>query len=136
MAFLLDSFPSLKKQVPHYGKVLPHSLIEWENKIDPALFELSKISGIKKTKVFLDGRKVAFCGNDEGFLRFLKSSGAEQQFTEAQFFLYVYGGLDDLSILRRLKEYPDETGRSEIEAYWLAESIESASLIIINPEKA
>ena len=131
---LLDSFPTLKSQVRHYESVLPHSLLEWENKIDPVLFELAKMAGVKRTKVVLDGKKVAFVGNDEGFYQFLKINGQEHFFTEPQIFLYVFSGLSDLSILRRLKEYPDETPRVEIEAAWAAESSEAASLIIINPE--
>lgn len=134
---LLDSFPTLKARVQLYESVVPHSIIEWENKIDPVLFELSKISGVKRAKVFLDKKqKVAYCGNDEPFLQFLKKSGRDQHFTEAQLFLYVYSGLTDLGLLRRLKEYPDETSRAEIEAYWLAESVEAASILIVNPEKA
>ena len=136
MPGLLDSFPTLKSRIKQYEKVLPHSLIDWENKIDPVLFELSKTSGVKKTKVVLDNKKVAFVGNDEDFYQFLKTKGREHYFTEAQLFLYVFSGLNDLAILRRLKEYPDEAGRSEIEAFWLAESTEAASLILINPEKA
>ena len=134
---LLDSFPEIKSKVKHYERVLPHSLIDWENKIDPVLFELAKMPGTKKTKVFLDnGRKAAYCGNVDAWLEHIKKSGREQHFTEAQLFLYVYGGLTDLSLLRRIKEFPDETPRGEIEAYWLAESVEAASILIINPEKA
>ena len=110
--------------------------MEWENKIDPVLFELGKIPGLQRASLSLDGGKVAFSGNDQGFLQFLKNSGHEEQFKQAQLYIYVYGGLTDLAILRRLKEYPDETSRSEIEEYWLAESVEGASIIIINPEKA
>ena len=136
MSNLLDSFPILKTQVKHYETVHPHSIIEWENKIDPVLLELQKTPGLKRTKVVLDGKKVSFVGNDESFYRFVKTTGRENFFTEPQLFLYVYSGLTDLGLLRRLKEFPDESPRAEIEAYWLAESSEAASLILINPEKA
>ena len=136
MARLLDTVPALKKQIKNYEKVIPHSLIEWENKIDPALMDLAKLPAVKRTKVLLDQMKVSFVGNDEGFYQFLKKNGRERFFTEPQIFLYVFSGLSDLAVLRRLKEYPDESSRAEIEAYWLAESPEAASIILINPEKA
>ena len=136
MARLLDSVPALKKQIKNYEKAIPHSIIEWENKIDPALMDLAKLPSIKRTKVVLDQKKVSFVGNDEGFYQFLKKNGRERFFTEPQIFLYVYSGLSDLAVLRRLKEYPDESSRAEIEDYWLAESPEAASIILINPEKA
>ena len=133
---LLDSFPTLKSRVKRYGEVQPHSLIAWENKIDPVLYELGKRAGVKKTKVVLDNRKVSFNGTDGEFYDFLKKAGREHFFTEPQLFLHVYGNVNDLAVLRRLKEFPDETPRGEIEAYWLAESSEAASILIINPEKA
>ncbi len=136
MPKLLDSFPSLKNQVKRYSEVRSHSIIEWEDKVDPVLYELSKLSGVMKTKVVLDDKKTAFCGNDDSLCSFLKAKGREHFFTEPQLFVYSYGGLTDLSILRRLNEFPDETPRAEIEAYWIAESVEAASILIINPEKA
>ena len=86
MPRLLDGFPTLKSQVKNYERVQPHTLIEWENKIDPVLFELTKIPKVKKTKVVLDSRKVAFVGNDEGFYQWVKTSGREHFFTESSCF--------------------------------------------------
>ncbi len=133
---LLEPFPALKAFVKRYEEVRLHSLIDWENRIDPALYDLNKKSGVKKTKVIFNGKKVAFCGTDSAMFDFLKTNGREHFFMEPQIFLYSYSGLDDLSILRRLKEFPDETPSEEIKDYWLAESDETGSILIINPEKA
>ena len=109
---ILDSSPTLKSIVKRYASVQAHSLIDWENRIDPALYELGKMPGVKKTKVLLDEKRISFCGNDAGFYDFLKEKGREDFFTESRIFLYVYSGLHDLGLLRRLKEFPDETPRA------------------------
>ncbi len=136
IARLLDLFPSLQSQIIRYDSVLPHSLEEWENKMDPALFELGKMSGLEKRSAFVDGKEILFQGNDAGLLRFISDRGQRADFKKPDLFLYGFQGLNDLAILRRMKEYPDETSRVEIEAYWLAECVEAKSLIVVNSNLA
>src|SRR3989338_5230906 len=136
MTPLLDLFPILKPQVKRYGDCHAHGLIEWENKIDPVLYELTKRPALKKVRLFLAGIKVSFTGTDDAFYDFLKKEGKNSNFPEPQIFIHAYSGVDDLALLRRLKEFPDETPQTEIEDYWVGESEEAISLLIINPEKA
>ncbi|OGR88712.1 MAG: hypothetical protein A3A86_02045 [Elusimicrobia bacterium RIFCSPLOWO2_01_FULL_60_11] len=133
---ILDSFPDLRSQVKRYGETHPHSLIEWENKVDPVLYELDKRQGVKKTKSVVEGKKIAFSGTGGALYDFLKEKGQGHAFTEPDLFLHVYSDLDDLALLRRVKEFPDETPRAEITDYWVGESAEASSILILNPEKA
>ena len=133
---ILDSFPAFKSQVKRYGESRPHSLVEWENKVDPVLYELSKLKGVKKTRVTLEGKNISFSGTDAALYGFLKEKGRDGAFTDPHLFLHSYAFLDDLALLRRVKEFPDETSRGEIMDYWVGESAEASSILILNPEKA
>ena len=133
MPKLLTPFPILAEKIINYEQALSHSLEEWENKVDPVLFELARSGGVQNLKFLLGDARIQYAGNDPVFARFLASRGRTSEFPKADLFLYVYSGLTDLAILRRLKEYPDETDRSEIEAPWIAECEEAKSIILINP---
>ena len=145
---LLDRSPLLLQKIINYENVLPHTPEEWENKIDPVLFELGKREDTVQVRFKVDGEEVLFTGNDPDFADFVERGRKRDPSTalgmvsrsnhpsiKPGLFLYVFSGLTDLAILRRLKEYPDETDRAEIEAYWLAECAEARSIIVINREK-
>lgn len=112
------------------------SLEQWENKIDPAIFDLQKSEGVRKINCLIDNLKIKFLGNDLQVIHFLTPYAEEKNkigpVFKSELNLYIFCGLTDLAILRRIKEYPDETDRSEIEAAWSAECRENGSLIIVN----
>ncbi|MBI2119947.1 MAG: hypothetical protein HYT97_10045 [Elusimicrobia bacterium] len=114
---------------------VPISLEMWEDRILPALSNLEKISSMVKIGCEIENKKIQYIGNEKKFLDHLNLKHSNIQFFQkAETILYVFGGLSDLSILRRLKDFPDETDALELTAPWAGECKEMNSILVVNPK--
>lgn len=135
MPSFIDSFPFLRSKISNLESTQALSLEEWENKIDPSLMELDGRSDVERSSFDIEGRRVLYIGNDRVLRDFLKARGKTGEISNPELILYSFTGLKELPILRRMKEYPDETDRSEIEAPWAAECAEARSIILVNVDR-
>jgi len=90
----------------HTDFVVELSSITWEERILPVLFELEERKEIKKV-LETDGEPIT---------------------------LYICKDLIDLSSLRRLKDFPDETDARELLESWVGICAEEKSIVVINPK--
>ncbi len=127
-----EQFPFLFSKLPDAAIIVSLTSEEWENRINPVLFELGRRNDIRRSDISVHGRKICLIGNDQLFLDFIHENIAASGEIGADSFFYAFGGLTDLSILRRFKEYPDETSRSELENPWVAECPDEKSFIFVN----
>ncbi|MBI3012662.1 MAG: hypothetical protein HYY63_03460 [Elusimicrobia bacterium] len=127
----------LKEKIVHslrIEEVVPLSKEMWEDRIVPLLFELERGEGVKKITLQSGREKILCVGNEPDFFSTL-SLGTEKTIGEPQVSLYVFNRITDLSTLRRLKDFPDETERSELESTWVGECPDPRSLLVINPSQ-
>ncbi|OGR52361.1 MAG: hypothetical protein A3I11_00430 [Elusimicrobia bacterium RIFCSPLOWO2_02_FULL_39_32] len=114
--------------------VVPITLGMWEDRILPALSNLEKMCGMLRMECEIENKKILYIGNEKKFLDQLNCKiSAIQSPQKAETMLFVFGGLTDLSILRRLKDFPDETDALELTAPWAGECKEMNSILVINP---
>ena len=112
--------------------VVPLTFEMWEDRILPLLSELGREGGLRACEFSAGGEKVGFLGNDRRFLEKLGDKESQAGVVRPDLFLVAFSGLTDLSVLRRFKDYPDETGRNQLEEPWVAECVQARSLIVLN----
>lgn len=125
-----------QKIIEHFKIELavPITLEMWEDRILPALFNLEKDEHVMKMDYEIENKKIHYVGNQGKFLERLNFKvSAIQSPQEPDTTLYVFKNLSDLSILRRLKDFPDETAELELLAPWVGECKELDSLLVVNP---
>lgn len=105
----------------------------WEERIMPLLYDLKEYPSIQTFACAIDQSQVSVMSNDEALIAALRTAERRLGFVPApQFHLYVFSGIKDLSILRRFKDFPDETPREDLEAFWIGECADRRSAIILN----
>ena len=107
----------------------------WEDRIEPLLQELqqqrfysSHIATWNKVSGRLFSNRVSSVSLPSVTIG--ENVGSEP----AGWSVYVFFDVTDLSILRRLKDYPDETERRQLEENWAAVCTEKKILIFVNPK--
>jgi hypothetical protein len=104
----------------------------WEDRILPLVAELEAAGTLPKQTYELDGRRVQLIGGDDRLLRALGARPGGPELAEPALYLYALSGLKDPSVLRRFKEFPDETPQAELEEPWAGECREARVLILLN----
>lgn len=135
---LTQEFPSLSKKVlgSRSAEVVPIGGDMWETRIEPLLYELKEVQGVQIFSCTVEGQEVGVMSNDEALVAALRPSHRKLGFVpKPSFNLYVFSGMIHLSALRRFKDYPDETPREDLEAFWLAECAENRSVIVLNRDR-
>jgi hypothetical protein len=133
---LIHQYPKLCRkilQIRNSDNIVPITLDGWEERIIPAVFELQKTPGIQRLACCVENKEVSFLGNDPVMTAFLQENFPQIPPHQPQFHLYVFSGIKDLGILRRMNEFPDETPRAEIEDSWVGVCEEASSMMITNP---
>lgn len=132
MDLIKDIFPSLDSEAGSSAAWEPLSLERWESRIVPVLLETESRDGRAKKKFVLDGKDLFYAGNDAALEAFLARKTAEASGSGPSFYLYAFAGLQERHLLRRLKDFPDEASREELEAPWKAYCEEEKSMVWVN----
>ena len=108
------------------------SLEMWEGRILPLLYELKNKNYFNDQPVKIFDAQIQFHSNSSQNFEYI-SRITPQTDLNLNTHLYLFSNLKDLSALRRFKDYPDETGRDELEYFWIGICPEAQSMIVINP---
>ena len=136
---LTQGFETLRTKVAqkfHPDSIVELSPLTWEERILPVLMELEKITGIEKVFCKIQNESVLYIGNNRAYLPTLNIYIEDPRTTTPQqesIFLYLFHPLKDLSTLRRLKDYPDETDAAELLNPWIGECPQYNSIVLVNP---
>ncbi len=105
----------------------------WEERIMPLLYDLKDYPSIQTFACAIDQAQISVTSNDEALITALRPAERRMGFVPApQFHFYVFSGFRDLSVLRRFKDFPDETPREDLIAFWIGECADRHSIIILN----
>ncbi len=112
---------------------MPLSSDMWEGRIMPLLYEMRDYPSVQAFACTIDLTQISLMSNDEALIAALRPTERKLGFVpEPQHHFYVFSGVKDLSILRRFKDFPDETPREDLEEFWVGECAEIRSAIILN----
>lgn len=111
--------------------VVPVTTESWEDRITPLLAELEQ-KGLRKRSYSLENQRVQLIGDDDLLLQSLGAKPGGDELAEPALFLYCFAHLKDASVLRRFKEFPDETPQRELEEPWAGECAQARVLIVLN----
>ena len=154
MIFIDKAPVLLRKMLANFPPDFPLEMVDdisadaWEGRILPLLYELELAGKFRRRMVQFEGAALQLLADVnalDAFVPFLSMSAssdaalsaanASSDAAQAAINVYIFDACTDLSVLRRFKEYPDETERAALESFWVGYSQENAAFLFVNPGK-
>ena len=131
----------LRKMLANFPPDFPLEMVDdisadaWEGRILPLLYELELAGKFRRRMVQFEGAALQLLADVNALDAFVSFLPASSDAAQAAVNVYIFDACTDLSVLRRFKEYPDETERAALESFWVGYSQENAAFLFVNPSK-